>query len=532
MRSAGPSTSPRPPPARRPHPPRPAEHIAVLTIHHIVADGWSMGVLVAELAQLYEALQRKGGRPLPPVLPLPACPSSTPTMRAGSALGSRAGARTPAGARWRGRFAPATAACLLEAAAGRHPSPPRPANRPAPPRCPVEQWPHGHLPLLARALRQPAQLSRKQGVTLFMTLLAGYQALLARYSGQGDIVVGSALANRQRAEVEPLIGFFVNTLVFRTKFDPSPNGPLTFKELLARVRETALAAYAAPGRPVRDACRCRPRPRTASSPSATSATPRSSRPRFSLQNVPVPVRELPGLTLEPVNLDKGIAGYDMLLQVTETDTPEGRALACAWEYNSDLFDRATIERMAGHLQALFAAAVADPTQPIAALPLLTEAERRTMLVEWNATAVPLDLRPHAPQPLRRAGRARIPDAPAAIFAVPGGQAESTRTLSYRELDRRGEPARPSPPVAGRQAQHARRHRHRALARDGRRHPGHPQIRRRIPAARPGLPHRPARVHVRRRCGGWGLAGRPDPATSGRQAAAAGRDTPHPARRAA
>ena len=139
---------------------------------------------------------------------------------------------------------------------------------------------------------------------------------------------------------------------------------------------------------------------------------------LSLQNVPVPVRELPGLTLEPVDLDKGIAGYDMLLQVTET--PAG--LACAWEYNTDLFDETTIERMAAHLQTLCAAAIDDPARPVAGLPLLTPAERELMLVEWNRTAAPWDLE-QTFHGRFEAQAARHPDALAAIFAAPGAPAD-------------------------------------------------------------------------------------------------------------
>jgi amino acid adenylation domain-containing protein len=382
-----------------------AEHIAVLTIHHVVADGWSMGVLVAELAKLYEA--NATGKP--------ALLSQLPVQYADYAAWQRAWlegdgtATSPLQQQleyWKKHLAGIPARLDM------------PADRPRP----AVQSSNGatHTFRFARELSQGlARLSQAHGVTMFMTLLAGYQALLSRYSGQGDIVVGSALANRQRAEVEPLIGFFVNTLVFRTKFDGNP----TFRELLGRVRETALGAYAHQDVPFEMLVdTVQPERNLSHSPLFQAA--------LSLQNVPVPVRELPGLSLEPVDLDKGIAGYDMLLQVTET--PEG--LACAWEYNVDLFDAPTIARMAGHLQTLFAAAVANPAQPVATLPLLTEAERQMMLVEWNNTVTSWDLERTFHSRFEEHA-ARTPDAPAAIFALPGKPSEAV-TLSYAELDRR------------------------------------------------------------------------------------------------
>ncbi len=403
------------------------EFIAVLTIHHIVADGWSMGVLVAELANLYEA-RTSGGVNLSPLPPLPvqyadyamwqrAWLEGTSGQRMGdeslSADATAGNAASPLERQldyWKKQLAGAPA--LLDLPTDR----PRPAIQSSR----GSTYLFRFTPELSAAL---AALSQAESVTLFITLLAGYQSLLARYSGQSDVVVGSALANRQRAEVEPLIGFFVNTLVFRTRFAGNP----TFKELLARARETALGAYAhqdVPFEMLVDALM-----REGIQPERSLSHSPLFQAALSLQNIPMPVRELPGLTLEPVNVDKGIAGFDMLLQVTET--PEG--LACAWEYNSDLFDATTIERMAGHLQTLFAAAVADPAQPVAALPLLTESERHTMLVEWNNTGTLWDLE-RTFHGLFEQHAARIPGALAAIFALPGGG--PVHSLTYAELDRR------------------------------------------------------------------------------------------------
>ena len=384
------------------------DHIAVMTIHHIVSDGWSMGLLVGELAALYEVYA--GNQVASPedavrMAGLPALPLQYADVAAWQRQWLRGAVLEAQVAYWKQQLTGAPP--LLELPTDR----PRPAVQTANGAVHTFQFNRQ----LSDGLRD---FSQREGVTLFMALLAAYQTLLYRYSGQNDISVGSAIANRTRAEVEPLIGFFVNTLVFRTQFTGAP----TFRQLLGRVREMALAAYAHQDVPFETLVEALQPERNLSHTPLFQAA-------FSLQNTPMPDHELAGLRLTPVTAQKGTAQYDMLLMVSESAT----GLAGAWEYNTDLFDPATIARMAGHLQVLLAAAVADPDQPVARLPLLTAAERQQLLGAWNATATPFPDQStlHA---LVEAQAAAQPDAPAAIFARL--DAEPARTLTYRQLDER------------------------------------------------------------------------------------------------
>ncbi|MBD0304901.1 MAG: AMP-binding protein, partial [Tolypothrix sp. T3-bin4] len=216
------------------------------------------------------------------------------------------------------------------------------------------------------------QLSQQQGTTLFMTLLAAFQTLLYRYTGSEDLVIGSAIANRNRAEIEWLIGVFVNTLVLRTNLAGNP----TFAELLKRVREVALGAYAHQDlpfellveelQPQRD----------------LSHTP-LFQVMFVLQNAPMSALELPNLTLSLLEGYGVTAKFDLTLDMTETQS----GLIGTFEYNSDLFQESTIKRMAGHLETLLEAIEANPQQRLSQLPLLTASEQHQLLQEWNNTEV-------------------------------------------------------------------------------------------------------------------------------------------------
>src|SRR5688572_10377853 len=216
------------------------------------------------------------------------------------------------------------------------------------------------------------ELSQREGVTLFMTLLAGFQSLLARYTGQEEIVVGTPIANRTRGEVEGLIGFFVNTLVLRTDL----SGEVSFRQLLGRVRETALGAYTHQDvpfeqlveelRPERD----------------LSHTP-LFQVMFVLQNTPPQGLELPGLSLAVQAVESVTAKFDLTLSIAEGE--EG--LGATFEYNTDLFEERTMARLGRHFEVLLAGIVADPGQSLGELPLLNDEERRQLVVEWNETAV-------------------------------------------------------------------------------------------------------------------------------------------------
>ncbi|NLH08760.1 MAG: AMP-binding protein, partial [Chloroflexi bacterium] len=256
------------------------------------------------------------------------------------------------------------------------------------------------------------ELSRREGATLFMTLLAAFQTLLYRYSGQTDICVGTPIAGRNHAELEGLIGFFVNTLVMRTDLSGEPS----FRDLLRQVREVALGAYAHQDVPFEMLVdELQPERNTGHTP--------LFQVMFVLQNAPHGEIELPGLTLSTLDLQTGVARFDLTLAMI--DVPG--ALAGAVEYSSDLFDEATIRRMVGHFERLLAAAVADPDRPIRRLPLLTAAERHTLLVEWNDTKadVPSDRCAHE---LFEEQAARPPEAIAARCGE--------ETLTYAELNRR------------------------------------------------------------------------------------------------
>ncbi len=371
------------------------EHIALLTVHHTVSDGWSTGVFMGEMAALYEAFAAGKPSPLPEL----------PIQYADFAVWQR---------EWlQGEVLERQLAYWKEQLAGLPPILELPTDRPRP----AFQTFRGDYQTftLPEELTQAIKdLCQREGVTLFMTLLAAFQTLLSRYSGQDDISVGVPIANRTRAEIEGLIGFFVNTLVMRTKLDGNP----TFREVLKRVREVALGAYAHQDLPFEmlvDALQ--PERDMSHSPLFQVA--------FALQSTPARAVALPrsGLTLEPVEAHSGTAKYDLTLYMDE----EGDRLSGSLEYNTDLFDADTIRRMLGHFQTLLEAVVADPDRPIAQLPLLTESEQQQMLVRWNATATDFD-HDRCAHHLVEAWAARQPHAIAVTF--------EDQALSYAELDRR------------------------------------------------------------------------------------------------
>jgi len=368
------------------------EHIILLTMHHIASDGWSIGVLVSELAILYQAFYDQQ----------PSALAELPIQYVDFAAWQRqwlqAEVLQSQISYWKKQ---------LEGAPGVLELPtdyPRPA---------VETF--GGATYLFKLSQQLSaaltKLSQQQGSTLFMTLLAAFQTLLSRYTGQEDIVIGSPIANRNRIEIEGLIGFFVNTLVLRIKLADNP----TFEELLTRVREVALGAYAHQDLPFEQLVEeLKPQ-------RSLSHTP-LFQVMFVLQNAPMSALELPGLTLSPLESDSGTAKFDLTLYMTET---EG-GLVGSLEYNTDLFKESTISRMAGHLQTLLSGIVANPQQHLWELPLLTEVEK-ALLVEWNDTRseCPIDQCIHQ---LFETQVERTPDAVAVVF--------EHQQLTYCELNAR------------------------------------------------------------------------------------------------
>ncbi|HWW77528.1 MAG TPA: amino acid adenylation domain-containing protein, partial [Pyrinomonadaceae bacterium] len=330
------------------------EHIATLTMHHIVGDGWSLGVLVREVAALYEAFVADQPSPLPEL----------PIQYADFAVWQRERMSGEVLEQeldyWRRQLAGAPATLRL------------PTDRPRPSVQTHRGASHAFtLPAhLSRALRE---LSRREGVTLFMTLLAGWQALLSRYSGQEDVVVGTPIAGRNRAETESLIGFFVNTLALRADLSGSP----TFGELVGRVREACLGAYAHQDLPFE-------RLVEELAPERTLSHAPIFQFMFALQNAPLTGLELPGLKLSPVTGEGATTKFDMTLTMFDS----GERIGGSLDYDVELFDASTAARFITHFENLLASAAADPDCAVGQLSLLGEDERRRVLVDWNRTERP------------------------------------------------------------------------------------------------------------------------------------------------
>jgi amino acid adenylation domain-containing protein len=370
----------------------PQEHMLLLTKHHIISDAWSTTVLFGELAQLYAAFSQ--GRPSP----LPALPLQYPDF----ALWQRQWLQGEVLARhldyWKRQLAGAPEVLDL------------PTDRPRPPQQTYEGARHTFT-LPGELTAQLKALSQSEGVTLYITLLATFQILLWRTSGQQDFLLGTPTANRSRVEIEPLIGFFINTLVMRADLRGDP----TVHTLLARVRATAVGAYAHQDLPFEQLVE-------ALSPRRDSSRSPLYQVVFSLQNAPQTVYELPGLRLRPLVLQRRSAKVDLALTLQEA----GGVLHGWWEYNVDLFEAATIVRQHGHLLTLLAALVAHPGQRISRLPLLTSGEVRQLLWEWNP---PGSLSaPDCVQTLFEAQVARTPEALALTC--------DEQQLTYRQLNER------------------------------------------------------------------------------------------------
>ncbi|HKB56962.1 MAG TPA: amino acid adenylation domain-containing protein, partial [Lacunisphaera sp.] len=264
-------------------------------------------------------------------------------------------------------------------------------------------------PALTHALKA---LSQREGVTLFMTLLAAFQALLHRYTGQEDIAIGSCVAGRPQLELEKLVGFFVNTLVFRGDLAGNP----TFRELLARTRESALGAFAHQELPFEKLVE-------ELQPDRSPGRNPFFQVMFVLQSATVPLPQAAGLEIQPLDLDNGTAKFDLTLSLT--DLPQG--LHAAMEYSTDLFELDTIVRLLGHFRTLLEAAAADPWKRISDLPLLTTAEKCQILDEWSG---PRTDYPHDAT-IGQLFEAQAARTPAAVAVTQGG-----RQLSYWQLNER------------------------------------------------------------------------------------------------
>lgn len=326
------------------------EHILLVTMHHILCDEWSLAILIRELGVLYESRIHGKSSPLP----------ALPIQYADYAVWQREHVRgdmlDTQLAYWRRQLADAPVVLEL------------PTDHPRP----AERTVRGAMlsillpQTLATALKS---LSQREGVTLYMTLLAAFQTLIGRYTQQDDFLLGSVISTRNRPETEDLIGFFVNTVVMRADLTHNP----TFRELLARVREVALDAYTNKDAPFEQLV-------TALQP----ARHPGRNPLFqALISLGPPLPPLPDeWSLTDLHVGTNTSKFDLSLELD--DRPEG--LAARFEYNTDLFEAGAIARLAGHWQTLLEGIVAHPEWRLAQLPLLTDTEREQLLVEWNATA--------------------------------------------------------------------------------------------------------------------------------------------------
>jgi amino acid adenylation domain-containing protein len=362
--------------------------VFALAMHHIACDGWSMYVFARELRTLCTAYLLEQPSPLP----------ESPIQYADYAVWQR---------QWLQGSVLDQQLSYWKRQLDRLPGLHLPTDRPRP-ALPTFQGAYELVTYPPRLLRAVKELSHREDATLFMTLLAAFKVLLYRYTGQHDIVVGSPVANRNRPEVEGLIGFFVNMLVLRTDLSGNP----TFRELLGRVRQVALDAYAHQDLPFEKLVE-----------ELQPERDMSLNPLFQVtfQWFASPATDVPDLTRNMVRVQRGSAAIDLGIDTREA--PEG--LIVKVEYSTELFESSTVQRLIGHLQTLLEGIVANPDQRIADLAMLSAAEYKQLLIDWNETAAdyPRDACIHT---LFEEQVRRTPDAVALICG--------DRSLTFRQLD--------------------------------------------------------------------------------------------------
>ena len=369
------------------------EHLLLLTMHHIISDGWSIGIIIRELAVLYDAFRHGRTSPL----------EDLKIQYADYATWQRK--------HLSGEILDQELSYWKQQLNGTLPVLELPSKRA---RSAQQTFRAAllNLSIPSRLTEKLNELAHEEEGTLFMVLLAAFNLLLWRYSGQTDILVGSPIANRNRTETEPLIGFFVNTLVLRTRLDSR----LTVRELLRDVKETCLGAYAHQSAPFEKLVEELQPERS------ISHTP-LMRVMLVLQNAPMSTIELSGLQLSLIETDNEVAKFDLMLELTET----AEGLRGLWQYNTDLFDEALMSRISGNLQTLLESMVANPEASLSKLPFLTERESNRLLIEWNDTAHDYPREKCVHELFERQAE-RTPNAVALIF-------EGER-LSYSELNQR------------------------------------------------------------------------------------------------
>jgi amino acid adenylation domain-containing protein len=329
----------------------PREHILVLVMHHIITDGWSMSIFFRELAEFYRASVDARAPELPE---LTARYSDFAQWQRESVSGEVLRGLVEY---WKKELHGAETILDLPTDHSR----------------PLIHTGHGareHFFIDQHVAEKLKRLGQSQNATLFMTLLAAFQTLLWRYTLQATVLVGTPVAGRNEVELEGLVGFFVNTLILRADFSDDP----TFRELLKRIRSTALEAYAHQDAPFEKLVE-------ELNPERTLSRTPLFQAMLVLQNAPKQTLELQDLVLEELDFESGIAMFDLTLEVVELD-----GLHCTFEYSSDLFDRTTIRRLIGHFETLIHGFIRNPEARVSALPLLTGQERQQILVDWNNTA--------------------------------------------------------------------------------------------------------------------------------------------------
>ncbi|MCG1043369.1 amino acid adenylation domain-containing protein [Mycetohabitans sp. B8] len=367
------------------------EHVILLVQHHIVSDGWSIGVMVRELSALYRAACEGQADPLPPLsIQYPDYAAWQRQWLSGERLQAQSDY-------WRATLADAPV--LLELSTDR----PRPAQ---------QSFAGAQVPIRIDAQTTGAlkRVSQAHGATLFMTVLAAWSAVLSRLSGQDDLVIGTPSANRNHYQIEPLIGFFVNTLALRMDLSGKPD----VTQLLERVRRTTLEAQAHQDLPFEQVVEIVQPPRR------LEHTP-LFQVMFAWQNNETVAWDLPGLAVQSMELNYDVVKFDLELGLYEA----GEEIVGSLSYATALFDRATIERHVGYLQAMLQAIVAGGQQPVAHVELLAPAERTLLLETWNATQRDYPAHQYIHQ-LFEAQVVRTPEATALVY--------EDQMLSYTELN--------------------------------------------------------------------------------------------------
>ncbi|MGK7878448.1 MAG: amino acid adenylation domain-containing protein, partial [Xenococcaceae cyanobacterium] len=370
-----------------------AEYVLLLNMHHIISDGWSFDIFFRELEALYTAFSNDQPSPLPEL----------PIQYADFAYWQR---------QWlQGEVLESQLNYWKQQLSGSLPLLQLPTDYPRPP-IQTYQGAYQSLELSLDLTEALKTLSQQEGATLFTTLLAAFQTLLSRYSGQEDIIIGTPVAGRNQVETEGLIGFFINSLAIRTNLSGNPS----FRQLLSQVREVTLGAYDHQDLPLEKLIE-------ELNPERDLSRSPLFQVMFAFQNTPSQPRELLGLTITPLEVHNGTSKFDLTLDLRETS--EG--IKGGIEYNTDLFKAETITRILGHFQTFLESIVANPEQRLWDLPILTAAERHQLLVEWNNTQNNYSNNTCIHQ-LFDAQVEQTPDAIAVVF--------ENQQLTYRELNRR------------------------------------------------------------------------------------------------